>query len=204
MSEVGLSPEELRRAAILMLGPYADERAREALRSAVLRVDEAVTSWESSAGRATGHRITLAVDATTLARLRSTPALVDALHAALATAVATASKSEKCDVLTALELRWARDGALAWTQGYRDRPPDPPQTLQQALTSYLHTCGEAALARFVEGAVVSTEQESTVTVLVDPGQLRAFRSWDATTRSSLTAAIRDLLGNAATRVVVEC
>jgi hypothetical protein len=198
-----LSPEELRRAAMDTLGPYADERAREALLSAVIRVDEAVTSWESSEGHVQGHRVTLAVDATTLARLRSSPALVDALHAALATAVARAIPSGKGDALAALDIRWARDAALASTHGYRDRPPDPPQTLQQALASYLETSGEATLARFVEGAAVSTE-ESTVTVVVDPEQLRAFRSWGGTPTVALTAAVRDLVGDPATRVVVEC
>ena len=198
-----LSPEELRRAALDTLGPYADERARQALLSAVIRVDEARTSWESSAGHVQGHHVTLAVDATTLARLRTTPALVDALHAALATAMAKAPASGSGDALAALDLRWARDAALASTHGYRDRPPDAPQTLQQALASYLETCGEPTLAGFVATAAISIEG-STVSVVVDPEQLRAFRSWGAATTAALTSSVRDLLGDPATRVVVEC
>ena len=198
-----LSPEELRRAALDALGSYADERARQALLSAVIRVDEAMTSWESSGGPVQGHHVTLAVDATTLARLRTTPALVDALHAALATVMARAPASGGGNALAALDLRWARDAALASIHGYRDRPPDPPQTLQQALASYLETCGEPTLARFVEGASISIEG-STVTVVVDPEQLRTFRSWGAATTAALTSSVRDLLGDPATRVVVEC
>lgn len=197
------SPEELRRAALDTLGPYADERARQALLSAVIRVDEAVTSWESSAGPVQGHHVTLAVDATTLARLRTTPALVDALHAALATAMARAPASGIGDALAALDLRWARDAALASTHGYRDRPPEPPQTLQQALASYLETCGEPTLAGLVAAAAVSTEG-STVTLVVDPEQLRAFRSWGSAIAVALTSSVRNLLGDPATRVVVEC
>jgi hypothetical protein len=201
VSEALLSPEELRHAALDGLGPYADERTRQALQGAELRLDPAVTSWESSAGPVQGHRVTLAVDAATLARLRAAPALEDALHAALATAIA----SRKGEALAGLELRWAREGTHAAAHGYRDRPPDPPQTVQQALVSYLEVRGEPALALLVAGGSVTeqTVQGASVSLVVEPDQLRSFRSGGAAATGALTAAVRDLLGGDA-RVVVQC
>jgi hypothetical protein len=199
VNEALLSPEELRHAGLDALGPYADERAREALEGAELRIDPAVTAWESSGGHVEGHRVTLAVDASTLARLREAPALEDALHAALATAIA----SRKGEVLAGLQIRWAREGTHAAAHGYRDRPPDPPQTLQEALASYLEARGDEAVAHIVAGARVSVE-EATVTLVVEPERLRAFRSAGAAAIGTLTSAVRDLLGTPATRVVVEC
>ena len=143
-----LSAEGLRQAALDALGPYADARARAALQDAHVRVDAAVTAWESSGGRVQGHRVTLAVDAATLARLRVVPALEDALHAALAAAVS----AQPGHALAALALVWAREGPRATQDGYRDRPPAPPQTLEEALASYLDARGEAEVARLVVDA----------------------------------------------------
>jgi hypothetical protein len=200
VTDTALSPEELRHQALDALGPYADERAREVLQGAELRVDRDVTGWESSAGPVQGHRVTLAVDASTLARLRTTPALEDALHAAVATAIAGARTG---DALVALELRWAREGTHASAHGYRDRPPDPPQTLQEALASYLDVLAEAALARLVEDARITVVAEDTVSLAAAPDRLRAFRSAGAAATAALTAAVRDLLGAPGARVVVE-
>jgi len=196
VSESALSPEPLRRAALDALGPYADERTRSALQEAVIRIDHAVTSWQSSHGPVEGHRVVLAVQAVTLARLRSTPSLTDALHAALATAVA----SRKGEALASLDIGWARDGALASEQGYRDRPPDPPQTFPQALASYLEELGEASLARLAQSAEISKEG-AVVTFAVAPDLLRAFRTGGSAAAAALTSAVRELAGDTLTRVL---
>jgi hypothetical protein len=189
-----LSAEALRQAALDALGPYADARARAALQDAHVRVEPAVTAWESSAGRVEGHRVTLAVDAATLARLRVVPALEDALHSALAAAIS----AQPGQALAAVALVWAREGARARPDGYRDRPPPPPQTLEEALASYLDARGEPALARFVAAARVEA-RPGTVTFTPAPG---ASRAAGAAALEALTAAARDLLGDAEARVVV--
>ena len=195
-----LSPEALRHAALDALGPYADARAREALQASVLSVEPAGAGWEASAGHVDGQRVTLAVDAATLGRLRAVPALEDALHAALAAAVAR----HPGQTLASLALRWAREGTLARADGYRDRPPDPPQTLQEALPAYLDARDEGPLARLVEGASVALDAKAgALTVKLDPARLRAFRSAGAAATSALTAAARDLTATPGIRVVVE-
>jgi len=195
-----LSPETLRHAALDALGPYADERARGALQAAGLYVEPVGAGWESSAGHVDGQRVTLAVDAATLGRLRAAPALEDALHAALAAAVAR----HPGQTLTSLALRWARarEGTLARADAYRDRPPDPPQTLQEALPAYLDARDEGPLARLVQGASVEVKA-GTLRVVLDVDGLRAFRSAGAAAIGALTAAARDLTGTAGIRVVVE-
>ncbi len=193
------SPEALRHGALDALGPHADERARAALQAAHLRVEPGVAAWESSAGPVSGHRVTLAVDATTLGLLRSVPALEDALHASLANAVA----AYPGQVLSSLWLRWASEGARPAPDGYRDRPPDPPETLQQALASYLRARSEAALASLVEGGSLDAEEGATVTLGVTPSQLRTFRSYGASAPEALDSAVRDLLGHEGARVLVE-
>lgn len=195
-----LSPETLRHAALEALGPYSDERAREALQASLLHVEPVGAGWESSAGHVDGQRVTLAVDAATLGRLRAVPALEDALHAALAAAVAR----HPGQTLTSLALRWAREGTLARADGYRDRPPDPPQTLQEALPAYLDARDEGPVARLVEGARVELEPKAAVLrVGLDADGLRAFRLAGAAAISALTAAARDLTATAGIRVVVE-
>jgi hypothetical protein len=194
-----LSPEALRHAALEALGPYADPRAREALQASGLRVEPAFAGWESSAGHVDGQLVTLAVDAATLGRLRAAPALEDALHAALAAAVAR----HPGQTLAALALRWGREGAQATPDGYRDRPPDAPQTLQQAVPAYLDARGEDSLARLVEGASLELDAKAgSLRVVLDTDRLRAFRSAGAAATSALTAAARDLLDTAGLRVVL--
>jgi hypothetical protein len=190
-----LSAEGLRQAALDALGPYADARARAALQDAHVRVDAAVTAWESSGGRVQGHRVTLAVDAATLARLRVVPALEDALHAALAAAVS----AQPGHALAALALVWAREGPRATQDGYRDRPPAPPQTLEEALASYLDARGEAEVARLVVDARLDV-RPGTVAFCPASGACRAA---GAAALEALTTAVRDLLGDADARVVVE-
>ena len=179
MTEV--SPEELRRAALSALGPYADERARDALLHADIAIAPAVVTWEGSHGRVHGHHVTLAVDGACLGGLRAAPAAVDALHVALATAIA----SRPGEALHGLDLRWARGAVRATSEGYRDRPPEV-ETLHDALVAYLAAAGEGDLSRLVaEGSI--TGEEDDVHVSVDPrGHPHATRG--------ITRAVRDLVG----------
>ncbi len=163
-----------------------------------MHVEPLGEGWESSAGHVDGQLVTLAVDAATLGRLRAAPALEDALHAALAAAVAR----HPGQTLAGLALRWAREGTLARVDGYRDRPPDPPQTLQEALPAYLAARNEDALARLVEGAGIEVEG-GALRVRLGADGLRAFRSAGAAATSALTAAARDLTGTEGIRIVVE-
>jgi hypothetical protein len=181
-------PEALRAAALATLGPHADERAREALQRAILRVDPAVTGWESSGGRVAGHRVVLELDVLTLARIRAVPALDDALHAALASAVA----SRAGHALSELELRWARSGSPAVSHGYRDRPPDPPPSLHEALMTYLSARGEPGLADLVRGASITLEG-AALHVRVTPDALQILRSGGAGSADALADGARDLV-----------
>ncbi len=192
------SPEALRQAALDALGPHADERTREALEVAELQLEAAVAAWESSAGHVEGHRVTLSVDAATLGRLRAAPALEDALHAALAAAMAR----HPGQTLAGLVLCWAREGRSAAPDGYRDRPPDAPQTLEQALPAYLEGRGEGSLARLLQDASLEATPGG-LRVVLDPDRLRAFRSAGTAVTSALTAAARDLTGTPEIRVVVQ-
>lgn len=192
------SPEALRQAALDALGPHADERTRAALEAAELQLEAAVAAWESSAGHVEGHRVTLAVDAATLGRLRAAPALEDALHAALAAAMAR----HPGQTLAGLVLCWAREGRSAAPDGYRDRPPDAPQTLQQALPAYLEGRGEGSLAHLLQDASLDASA-GWLRVGLDADRLQAFKSAGTAATSALTAAARDLTGNAGIRVLVE-
>jgi hypothetical protein len=85
----GWTGEALRRDALAVLGPFGDERARDALGRGVLEVTAAGVQWQSSSGPVEGVRVTLALDAGALEQIRTAPALRDAICAALAAAVAS-------------------------------------------------------------------------------------------------------------------
>jgi hypothetical protein len=52
-------------------------------------VQRDVATWESSIGPMRGHRVTLVLDAQRFSEVHHTPALIDALCAAVATAVSS-------------------------------------------------------------------------------------------------------------------
>jgi hypothetical protein len=134
--------------------------------------------------------VTLGLDARRLGAARATPALTDALCAAIATAVATRPHEVLLDVV----LRWERGAQACASEGYRSSPPPPEATLRDALVDYLVGSGEPALARAIESA-----QETAGAVVV---RVARVHSDDARARTLLTRAVRDLLGDAATRVRV--
>ena len=191
------TPEELRRVALEALSEYSDPRARDALEQGDVAIDPGVAGWEGSEGRVEAHRVTLSLDAGRLGRVRASHATVDALHAALAKAVA----QRKGEALQSLELRWARRVEHAVARGYRDGPPEGEGTFGEALAAYLEGAGEDALARIVARGQVATAP-ARVRIVLSPEtrvELRAHEHGIAT----LTAAVRDLLAPQETSVTVE-
>lgn len=78
----------LRLVALETLGPLAPELAREALEGGTIEVEPDVLEWQGSLGVVHGHLVTLWVDPELCGRVHETPSVVDALTAALASAVA--------------------------------------------------------------------------------------------------------------------
>jgi hypothetical protein len=89
-------------AARRALGPLGDDVAREALEHGALFVDHAVATWESTSGTMRGHRVILELAEDLLARVQGSEPALDALHAAIAAAVAAWGKH---DALAELALR---------------------------------------------------------------------------------------------------
>ena len=83
--------EGLRLLALERLGPLAPPLAREALEGGATEVEPDVLAWSGSLGMVHGHLVVLWVDPDTCARVLELPSVVDALTAAVASAVATAS-----------------------------------------------------------------------------------------------------------------
>jgi hypothetical protein len=81
--------EALRLRAIEQLGVYAPELAREALEAGTIEVEDDVLVWEGSLGTVHGDRVVLWLTPELSARAAELPSVVDALTAAIATAVAT-------------------------------------------------------------------------------------------------------------------
>jgi hypothetical protein len=181
--------EELRRAAIEVLGPHADERAHDALAHATLTVSHGAGSWEGSHGPVEGHHVTVGLDAERLGMLRATPALVDALLAAVAAAIATHLGEALLDV----RLRWTRASEPAHS-AYRDGPPQHgPPTLQEGLTAYLEAAGEPELARLVAAGTV-TETGGGATLEIPRAARDALRS-NPGGLAAIERGVRDLLGS---------
>jgi hypothetical protein len=180
--------EELRRAAVEALGPHADERAVDVLAHATVTVTYEVARWEGSAGPVQGHRVTMALDATRLGMLRATPAVLDALHAALAASVA----SRPGEALVDTRLRWSRLAEVTHA-AYRDGPPTHgPPTLGEGLVGYLEAAGERELARLIGGAQVE-ESAGGATLVLSRAERDALRS-DTRALAAIDAAVRDLMG----------
>jgi hypothetical protein len=192
-----MTSEELRRVALESLSEYADPRARDALENGELVIAAGVSWWEGSHGHVEGHRVTLSLDAERLGRIRVSHAVVDALHAALAKAVAT----HPGEALLGLELRWARRAGHAVPRGYRDEPPGGEVTLEQALVAYLEGAGEAAVAHIVSGGATSADA-SSVSIVMAQDRLAALGAHPHAV-AALTAAVRDLLADPRIEVAVE-
>jgi hypothetical protein len=198
--------ERLRRAAVEAIGPHADERTRDALARGTMTIVPAAMQWESSTGRMLAHRVSLFLDAGRIGAIRSTPAVEDALRAAVAAAVS----SQPSETLEELVLRWSpRPSSMPnGSTAYRDAPPAPiggAELLREALVEYLDGSGDAALAR--------RTADAEITILRSGGIIRELRvnlprqgrdpaRAKVRETAALTRALRDLLGESAARVVV--
>jgi hypothetical protein len=83
--------EGLRLLALERLGPLAPSLAREALEAGVTDVEPDVLAWHGSLGMVHGHLVVLWLDPETCTRVLEVPSVVDALTAAVASAVARVS-----------------------------------------------------------------------------------------------------------------
>lgn len=91
----------LRLQALDALGPFSPPLAREALETGVAEVEPDILAWTGSTGTVYGHRVVLWLDSELAARVNETPSSVDALTAAVATALA----KEPGHALAELEIR---------------------------------------------------------------------------------------------------
>jgi hypothetical protein len=181
-----VSDERLRALAIEALGEHGDERAREVLRTAVVRLAPGLRpSLAFDALEAV-----LGVEAQTLGLLRAVPALVDALHAALAIAIATREPREK---LVDLSFRWV-PSARPQASAYRDAPPLAPEiTALSGLIAYLEGAGDHALAALLhDGSAVPDPADRSIDLRLPKPQYDALRASGYAQRR-LEAAARDLL-----------
>jgi hypothetical protein len=182
--------EELRRAAIEVLGAHADERAHDALAHATLTISHGAARWEGSHGPVEGHHVTVGLDAARLGTLRATPALVDALLAAVAAAMATHLGEALLDV----RLRWTRISEPTHS-AYRDGPPlHGPPTLHEGLVAYLAAAGEAELARVVATGSLAETATGGATIELPRAARDALRSHPGGL-AAIERGVRDLLGS---------
>ena len=194
----GGSAEELRREALEALGDHADERAREVARardaSRWRRVCTVGLVARASSKR-TGSRwgSTRERWADCACSRRSS----DALCAAVASAIATRPGATLLD----LELRWAA-GARPSSAGYRDAPPpEQDASLRHALVDYLAGGGHASLAGLLAGAVLDEPPLGPLSIRLAPSAHEGLLA-DPRAVAIITAAVRDFLGDARTRVRV--
>ena len=89
-TELPWTAKSLQLAALDALGDCADPRAREILGRCELQVEADASGWQASTGRMRGHRIALLLDAEHFDEVQRSPALVDAVCAAVAVAVSAA------------------------------------------------------------------------------------------------------------------
>ena len=188
--------EALRDAALRRLGPFGDARARDALVHGTLTIAAGVSRWTASAGAVEGHRVTIALDAARLGRLRDAPAVEDALTSATAAAVATRAGQALFD----FALRWGRTAPPvatpyrgASTSGTHD------QALRDALVDYLGGSEAAVARRLVHAEVESSGGEVRVVV---PAAGGPALSADSRALALIARALRDLTGDAHARVAV--
>jgi hypothetical protein len=108
--------DRLRLRALDRLGVLAPSLAREALEGGVVEIEHDVLAWEGSLGKVHGHRVVLRLDPADCTRVRAAPSVVDALTAALASALSDAPGH----ALAELEIL-ARSGPPPQRTAYRGR-----------------------------------------------------------------------------------
>lgn len=180
-------PEWLRAEALSALGAHGDPRALDALVRADLSLALDVAGWEGTGGRVRAHRALLGLDAASLGRVCATPAVHDALAAALAAALAR-YRDEVAHALAELCTYW--NGTVEGAAGYRGAAPrvlsrDAPEDLRAALAAFLRAAGDDALAETAAGLVLAVTPAAARRAVV----VKATRAH----RAALEAALRALL-----------
>ena len=109
--------EGLRLLALGQLGSLSSPLAREALECGVVEVEPDVLAWTGSRGMVHGHLVVLWLDPELAGRVNEAPSAVDALTAAVASAVARVSGN----ALAELKILGRANGSRARTTAYRGR-----------------------------------------------------------------------------------
>lgn len=117
MSARRVQDDALRRLALERLGPLAPALAAEALELGTMEVEPNVLSWQGSLGPVTGHRVVLSLDPELCVRVERAPSAVDALTAAVASAVAKVPGNALAEL--ALEARTGRPSSATPYRGRR-------------------------------------------------------------------------------------
>lgn len=191
-----LTAVALRDGALEALGAHGDPRSRDVLARALIAIDHNAERWVASEGVVHAHRVTLGVDARTLARLDHPPAVRDAVEAALAAAIARRPGEALLDVRP----YWALEDA-AEAEGYRGGGQGTPvarddaEVVGRALVAYLRAAGEEAVAeRMARGSVELSRTRECVraTLLLAREDDRALAA-DPHGRTVVGDALRALL-----------
>jgi hypothetical protein len=186
--------EALRRAALEILGPFGDARAERILTTADLDIEADVAVWEGSEGQVHGHRVRLGVDGAGLAQLQLSPAVADAVTAALSAALAETPGNALVDVVPS----WSRErphtggayrasaAAGATLPASRDSAGD----VHHAAIAYLEAAEQAPAAACLRAARLTLKRRRDGAALVS---LAGWRG-DAAAEGALMAALTALLG----------
>lgn len=162
-ADPGPDAESVRLAALVALDPGDDPRLRELLSRARLDLDRAVRRWEGSDGTVSAHKVTLALDAATLARVHNDPFLRDGAERAVARAMARWPR----DVVDDVAFAW--NGVVAWREDpYRGAIAEPGG-LAAALRAWMLAEGDEVVVDVV------SERGDAVTLRGDGDPLRRRR-----------------------------
>lgn len=111
----GLVDDGLRQRALVLLGTFGDAVARELLSVGTVAVEHDVLAWEGSHGLVHAHRVVVRAPAGIVARAHERPATLDALSAALSTAIAERGR----EALAELRLEASTDARGGAKRPYR-------------------------------------------------------------------------------------
>lgn len=110
--------EGLRLLALERLGAHASPLARAALEGGAVEVVPDVLAWDGTMGAVRAHLVVLWLEPELCERVRQAPSIVDALTAAVASAVARVSGNALAELKLA-----ARAGVAPGRTAYRGRLP---------------------------------------------------------------------------------
>ena len=163
-ADPSLDAEAVRVAALTGLEHGDDPRLRPLLTLARVGLTRAVRRWEGSDGTVSAHRVTLALDAETLARVHRDPFLRDGAERAVARALARWPR----DVVDDVTFEW--NGVVAWREDPYRGVVAEPGGLAAALRAWMKSEGDEV------GVEVISERDGEVTLRGDGDPLRRRRA----------------------------